>query len=238
MILSLSLLSSSGCRFTSPSPSSEPIIVFTFDDQHESVYQVAFPIMQEYGYRGTNFVNTAALGKPRLFGRDELIKMTLSYGWEAGGHTLNHEALNQLSYSEAIRVILEDYQNLQEMGLNPLSFALPKGQCPSGVYPYLQGLYPNIRGSSDFAMYCPINRQALGYLAFQTGWNQQVIKQRIVRGIAAGEALIIIGFHRFNAEDQSYTDSCSDTVFREILSFVKEKNLRVLPLAEAVNTLR
>lgn len=194
--------------------------------------------MQEYGYRGTNFVNTEALGKPRLFGRAELIEMTLDYGWEAGGHTLSHEALNQLNYSEAIRVIREDYQNLQEMGLNPVSFALPRGQCPSGVYPYLQKLYSNIRGSSDFAMYSPINRQALGYLAFQTGWSSQVVKQRIMRGIAAGEALIIIGFHRFNADNQGFTDSCPDTAFREILSFVNDKKLRVLTLAEAVNTLR
>lgn len=194
--------------------------------------------MQEYGFRGTNFVNTAALGKPRLFGKAELIEMTLDYGWEAGGHTLNHEALNQLDYTEAIRVIWEDYRNLQEMGLSPESFALPKGQCPSGVYPYLQELYPNIRGSSDFAMYAPINRQALGYLAFQSGWGAQVIKQRIIRGVADKEALIIIGFHRFNAENQGYTDSCPDSVFREILGFVSENHFRVLPLKEAVNTLR
>jgi len=223
-----------GCKFLASEPVSEPIIVFTFDDQHASVYNVAFPIMQEYGYRGTNFVNSAALGKPGLFGWDELCEMEGSYGWETGGHTLNHEALNQLDYDDAVYVIEQDYMNLKAHGLNPRSFALPKGQCPTQLYPFLRGLYQNIRGSSDFAMHAPVNRHALGYLAFQTGWDAQPVKQRILRGITNGERLIIIGFHRFNATSEGYMDSCSDAVFRDILQFVQEHELRVLPLAEAV----
>ncbi len=190
--------------------------------------------MQEYGYRGTNFVNTNALGLGSRFGWEELYDMELQCGWETGGHTLNHEALNQIDYEQAVHVILQDYQNLQDHGLNPRSFALPKGQCPSQVYPFLRGLYDNIRGSSDFAMHEPLNRHALGYLAFQTGWTAQPVKQRILRGIANGESLIIIGFHRFNAEDEGFVDSCSEEAFRDILSFVHSHDLKVLPLAEAV----
>ncbi|MCB5268682.1 MAG: polysaccharide deacetylase family protein [Candidatus Cloacimonetes bacterium] len=229
------IFSLSSCKFLSSSASMQPIIVFTFDDQHASVYDVAFPIMQEYGYRGTNFVNSNALGQTGRFSWDELIEMELTYGWETGGHTLNHEALNQLDYEQAVYVIQQDYNNLEEHGLNPRSFALPKGQCPSQVYPFLRSLYKNIRGSSDFAMHEPLNRHALGYLAFQTGWTAQPVKQRILRGIANGERLIIIGFHRFNAESEGYMDSCSDDVFRDILRFVYDHELKVLPLAEAVS---
>lgn len=228
------LFNLSACKILAPVVQSAPVIVFTFDDQHASVYDVAFPIMQEFGYRGTHFVNTAALGQPRLFSAENLQEMCLEHGWEAGGHTLNHEDLNQLSHSEAIRVISEDHQNLVDMGLNPRSFALPKGQCPKNLYPFLCNLYDNIRGSSDFAMHAPLNRKALGYLPFQTGWSAQQIKQRILRGIAARERLIIIGFHRFDATDEGYTDSCEGEVFRAILSFVSEMELKVLPLCEAV----
>lgn len=235
LILSLSLtFSLSSCKIVSSVSASQPVIVFTFDDQHASVYDVAFPIMQEFGYRGTNFVNSNALGQTGLFGWDELVEMELTYGWETGGHTLNHEALNQLDYEQAVYAIQQDFNNLIEHGLNPRSFALPKGQCPSQIYPFLRSLYTNIRGSSDFAMHEPLNRHALGYLAFQTGWDAQPVKQRILRGLARSERLIIIGFHRFNAETEGYMDSCSDDVFRDILEFVRDKELKVLPLAEAV----
>lgn len=236
-LLILSLMSAiwiPSCKILATEPSANPIIVFTFDDQHQSVYDVAFPIMQQFGYRGTNFVNTNKLGSTAQFGWDQLNEMDQMHGWETGGHTLNHEALNQLDYDEAIRVIQEDYDNLLVHGLNPRSFALPKGQCPAQIYPFLQSLYPNIRGSSDFAMHAPLDRQALGYLAFQTGWDANVVKQRIVRGMANNERLIIIGFHRFNATAQGYEDSCDSDVFREILQFVHDKDLPVLPLAEAV----
>lgn len=223
-----------GCKFIATNPLQEPIIVFTFDDQHASVYNVAFPIMQEYGFRGTNFVNSNALGLSNLFGWEELEEMELSYGWETGGHTLNHEALNQLDYEDAVYAIKQDYLNLKAHGLNPRSFALPKGQCPTQLYPFLRGLYHNIRGSSDFAMHAPLNRHALGYLAFQTGWNAEPVKLRILRGLANNERIIIIGFHRFNAASDGYMDSCTDEVFRDILSFVGQHKLRVLPLAEAV----
>jgi hypothetical protein len=209
-------------------------VVLTFDDQHISVYENALPLMQEYGFRGTSFVNSANLGSQNLMTWDHVRQMELDFNWETGGHTLHHEQLNQLSLEEAKASILNDKLSLLNNGLQPESFALPRGQCPSQLYSFLMDLYPNIRGSSDFAMFKPLNRKALGYLAFQTGWNAEVVKHRIIRGIASGESLIIIGFHRFDAEDEGYTDSCTSEVFRDILEFLKHNQLEVLPLKEAV----
>ncbi|MCK9242395.1 MAG: polysaccharide deacetylase family protein [Candidatus Cloacimonadaceae bacterium] len=224
-----------GCKFFSATQSKAPVIVFTFDDQHPSIYDSAFPIMREFGYRGTNFVNTNALGHPSLMSWAQITELELEYGWETGGHTLNHEVLNQLDLEIAIANIKQDKQNLSDHGLNPRSFALPRGQCPIQLYSMLTQLYQNVRGSSDFAMHHPLNRKALGYLAYQSGWSAEVVKHRILRGIANDEALIIIGFHRFDIDDDSYADSCPSPTFREILRFTHDLGLEVLPLAEAVS---
>jgi peptidoglycan/xylan/chitin deacetylase (PgdA/CDA1 family) len=194
--------------------------------------------MQEFGFQGTNFVNSEAMGQTALMDWVHLREMELLYGWETGGHTLYHEQLNQLSLEEAKANILQDYQNLRAQGLSPKSFALPRGQCPSQVYPFILDLYQNIRGSSDFAMYAPIDRKALGYLAFQTGWSAEPVKNRILRGIAMNEAIIIIGFHRFDAEAEGYQDSCSSDVFRQILAFLQKQELRVMTLHDAVEACR
>ncbi|MCB5287453.1 MAG: polysaccharide deacetylase family protein [Candidatus Cloacimonetes bacterium] len=224
-----------GCKFFSAAESKTPIIVFTFDDQHLSIYESAFLIMREFGYRGTNFVNTNAMGLPGLMNWAQITELELDYGWETGGHTLNHEALNQLDYDVAIANIIQDRQNLSDHGLNPRSFALPRGQCPSQLYPLLTQLYQNIRGSSDFAMHHPLNRKALGYLAYQSGWPSDIVKRRIQRGIANQEALIIIGFHHFDTAGDDYADSCPSPTFREILQYTQDLGLTVLPLAEAVS---
>jgi peptidoglycan/xylan/chitin deacetylase (PgdA/CDA1 family) len=227
----------SGCRFFAPDTQLSPIVVLTFDDQHYSVYDKAFPIMQEFGFRGTNFVNSAAMGQSGLMDWQHLQEMELVHGWETGGHTLYHEQLNQLDLEEARANIHHDFQNIVQNGLDPVSFALPRGQCPSQVYPIILDLYSNIRGSSDFSMYPPINRKALGYLSFQSSWSAEPVINRILRGIANNEALIIIGFHRFDAESLGYEDSCSSEVFRTILSFLQQKQLQVMPLKEAVDKL-
>lgn len=224
----------SACKPVSPDPISSPIVVLTFDDQHYSIYDKAFPIMQEFGFRGTNFVNSGAVGNHGFMTWDQIREMELEHAWETGGHTLHHEQLNQLDLDEAKQNLNQDFSNLIQQGLNPRSFALPRGQCPSQVYPIILNLYQNIRGSSDFAMHSPIDRKALGYLAYQSGWSAEPVKHRILRGIMNNEAIIIIGFHRFDAENEGYQDSCPSSVFRQILSFLWQYNLRVLPLHEAV----
>jgi len=188
--------------------------------------------MQKYGFRGTNFVNTAKMGYPSLMDWDEVVELELIHGWETGGHTLYHDQLNLLDLEVAQANISQDFANLVEHGLDPQSFALPKGQCPYQLYEHVQSLYKNMRGSSDFAMYKPLNRYGLGYLAFQTGWNAKQIKARILRGVMNGEDLIIIGFHRFDTVSPTDPDICTSDVFEEILQFVSEKNYRVLPLKE------
>lgn len=225
-----------GCKFFSAAEDKAPIVVFTFDDEHISIYESAFPIMREFDYRGTNFVNTNALNLdlPHLMNWAKISELELEYGWETGGHTLNHEALNQLDMEVAIANITQDKQNMYDHGLDPRSFALPRGQCPSQLYPMLTQLYPNIRGSSDFAMHHPLNRKSLGYLAYQSGWPAEIVKRRILRGISNQEALIIIGFHHFDSGDEQYADNCSSPTFREILQFTYDLELEVLPLAEAV----
>jgi peptidoglycan/xylan/chitin deacetylase (PgdA/CDA1 family) len=212
----------------------EPLkLVFTFDDGHHSIYDRAFPIMQDYGFRGTNFVNSGLIGGQGMMSWDQIREMEHIYNWETGAHTLNHEDLTQMNLGDAIANIEADKQNLRDQGLNPVSFALPKGQAPYDLYPTLMNLFDYLRGSSDFAMHRPINRYALGYLPYQSKWSADLIKARILRGISNSEDLIIIGFHRFDDDEDIFPDSCSSSVFREILDFVDSLKLDVIPLNEA-----
>jgi len=190
-------------------------------------------MMQEYGFRGTNFVNSNSVGNPALLSWEELREMELDYAWETGAHTLNHEDLTQISPMEAMQNISQDRLRLIDEGLSPRSFALPKGQAPAQIYQFLGDLFSNIRSSSDFAMYHPVNRHSLGYLPVQSGWSADIIKSRILRGLANRETLIIIGFHRFDADENVFSDSCSSDTFREILDFADQLNLQIIPLAEA-----
>ena len=69
-----------------------PKMVLTFDDGYTSVYTTAFPIMQQYGIKGTVYINTALVGTP---GRLNLQQLQTLYnaGWTIANHTPNHTNL-------------------------------------------------------------------------------------------------------------------------------------------------
>ena len=235
--LMAALLLPGSCRLFTPSAAQSPIICFTFDDQHKGVYTNALPVMAQYGYRGTCFVNTNSLGKPNSLNLNQLQELYHTWHWEIGGHTLNHEQLPQLEYAEAETAITLDYQNLVSWNLSPRSFALPRGECPASYFPIITSLYQNIRGSSDFAMFCPLNRLSLGYLPFQTDWTADIVMERIRRGIANSESLIIIGFHSVGDSIPDYPANCTTAQFAQIMAGTNNLGLKVLPLAEAVECL-
>ncbi len=234
--LIFSLLAGS-CRIVAPSAEHGPVICFTFDDQHSSIWNYAYPVMRQRGFRGTNFVNSGRIGHPQLMSWQQLESLEKQEGWETGGHTLHHQDLPELSYAEAQIAILADHDSLTAHGLAAKTFALPGGDCPLAYYPIIQSRYQNIRGSSDFAMRVPINRLSLGYLPFQSGWTAQHIIDRINGGIANGEDIIIIGFHRIETEIGGYYDNCPLSEFTAIMDWVQSRGLPVMTVAEAIQHL-
>lgn len=220
------------CGLLLPEGNAGPIICFTFDDQHNSVYEYAFPALADYGWKATSFVNSGCLGRDSSLSWDQVQELELVYGWETGGHGLWHKDLVDLTYDEARREIGEDYNNLVNHGLNPRGFALPKGACPQAYYSIIMNYYNYVRCSSDFAIHPPIDRFSLGYISYQADWSADTIKSRIEQGIANKEALIVIGFHQI--ETPSSYMNCPLSVFKAILGFVHQKGLRVMTLSEAL----
>jgi peptidoglycan/xylan/chitin deacetylase (PgdA/CDA1 family) len=213
----------------------QTIICITFDDADASIYENAFPILNEFGYAATNFVPSSWLGQVNKLSWEQVEEMEFEYGWETGGHTLNHEDLGLLSYEQADATIRLDQMNLLNHGLAAESFALPGGHCPDVYFPIIQNYYQNIRISQDLPLYQPIDRFALGYCPFESSFNGQDIIDRIVRGIANHEALIIIGFHSIGTVSDGFPTNCTPNEFRSILTWIHEHNMPVKTLDKAVN---
>ncbi len=237
LVLLVSLLLVASCKLLQHENPPQPIICITFDDQHSNVYSKALPLMSSYGYRGSCFVNSSKLGSPGMLTQPEVSSLFNDYNWEIGGHSLNHEHLADLSYLQAETEIGADFSNLCNMGVNPRSFAIPNGNCPQEYYPIITRYYKNVRGSSDFAMFSPVDRHSLGYFTFQSGWTASIVKERIRRGIVNHESLIVLGFHRIDSEGGYAQDNCPIGEFNEIIRHVNELKLEVLPLAEAIDKL-
>ncbi len=125
-------------ELTSSELSEKPVII-TFDDAYESVYQQAFPILQEYGFPAVIFVIVRYVGTWNTWDANlgglrfrhvsaNQIRELAQAGWEIGSHTLTHRALTYLPEKEVDREVRESRRQLQEItGQEVLTLAYPFG---------------------------------------------------------------------------------------------------------------
>ncbi|GAB4502707.1 MAG: hypothetical protein Fur0035_22620 [Anaerolineales bacterium] len=67
-------------------------IVLSFDDGDISVYNTAFPIMQEFGFAGINYIVSNRLHVTGYMNPEQLQELARA-GWEVGSHSVNHADL-------------------------------------------------------------------------------------------------------------------------------------------------
>jgi peptidoglycan/xylan/chitin deacetylase (PgdA/CDA1 family) len=82
-------------------------VVITIDDNWYSVYEIAFPILKQYGYPATLFVYTdLILPGRKTLSWDLLVQMSKN-GIDIQGHTKSHRNLNKREGQESFREYFE-----------------------------------------------------------------------------------------------------------------------------------
>ncbi|MDG2385173.1 MAG: polysaccharide deacetylase family protein [Pirellulaceae bacterium] len=123
------------------------LAVLTFDDGYADNYQVAYPIMKEFDFRGTIFLVSTSVGTKKIFwwdqarvdaGESHEANEVLSWeqvhemqdnGFEFGSHTATHRLLPTLSVPERISEIENSKQTLEDaLGRPVTSFCYPEGR--------------------------------------------------------------------------------------------------------------
>ncbi len=104
-------------------------IVFTFDDAYTDVHQLAFPLMQKYGYTGTIFVPTDFIDQQRAdyMSWTQLMELYQA-GWRLEPHTKEHVQVDGQSRDYLIYQIYGSMETLRyHLGYQPRFFAYPSG---------------------------------------------------------------------------------------------------------------
>ena len=105
-------------------------VVLTVDDGYKSFYENAFPLLQEYGYKVTIFVNTSYVGGNDFMDWDELREISKA-GMEIGNHSHEHpHFLNKQNPAKSFREDVLKAQSLFEkhLGYFPGAFSYPYGE--------------------------------------------------------------------------------------------------------------
>lgn len=106
----------------------EKPIVITFDDGHMSVYEQAFPIMNEYEFPGVFYIVANRINNLNDFVNAEQITNMVNAGWEIGSHGYTHQDITKNHASAAYEIGQSklDLQTVLDININ--TFAYPYGE--------------------------------------------------------------------------------------------------------------
>jgi peptidoglycan/xylan/chitin deacetylase (PgdA/CDA1 family) len=127
--------------------------LITFDDGYRSVYEKAFPVLQDYCMNATVFITVGETTKSgsgdRLLSQmgqtmlnwNEIREMH-SYGFDFGAHTLTHPDLKSLPLEQAEHEISQSKTVIEDaLGYPVSSFAYPFGRYNRQVYNIVKQLF-------------------------------------------------------------------------------------------------
>ena len=111
-------------------------VVITIDDGYRSAYDIAFPILQKYGFTATLFIYTDFVDIPRSSVTWEQLEEMKSSGFEVGSHTLSHCDLskrlkneNEEAYLKRVEkeLVLSKKMIDEKLRQNTIAIAFPYG---------------------------------------------------------------------------------------------------------------
>ncbi len=108
-------------------------VVISFDDCDDSIYEQAFPILQEMGFVGVLYLTGNRLHSDGFLSPEQISEMT-ALGWQVGSQGMTHQDLTTLP-DENLRVeLLQSRLDLEEaLEVRVTTFAYPFGSMNGGI---------------------------------------------------------------------------------------------------------
>lgn len=211
-------------------------VTFTFDDAPETTYTDAYPILKEYGYPATVYVNTKHIGEPWWYIKWDQLKELQKNGWEVGSHAHEHDRLTDLSREALISSLKVSVEILEDKGFTPTSFASPFGDFNENVIREAKKHFKSHRkawgepnGVHDPASFDPYE---ISVLELDHRTSFAVVEEVLKKARKKGRWVVFLA-HEIVEDPGKW--QISPEIFKEIVQSVKREGLAVRTVYGMVN---
>ena len=104
-------------------------VIFTFDDACPGDYEFAYPVLEQYGYKGVCYPPSEFVGPDTTPSVDQYREM-YEDGWDIGGHMPRHQRAEEHTREQQRALFEENVRQLRAMGLvgdGPIHYRTPFG---------------------------------------------------------------------------------------------------------------
>ena len=113
-------------------------VVLTFDDGYTDNFDVARPILQKYGFKGTFFIISGKIGESEYMNEAQIRELAKA-GNEIGSHSVSHPDLANLSDAKVKTEVEKSKADLEALaGQKIISFCYPAGKFATSVEKILE----------------------------------------------------------------------------------------------------
>ena len=213
------------------------VISISFDDNYQSQYDYAFPLLQEYGIVGTFYIRTDNIGKPGYMSVQQLLNLQSS-GNEIGSHSHTHTPFTSLSADQIRYECNSSKQILQNYGLTATNFAYPDGLTNGTIDLIVSEYYRSGRTAyiEPYLMEAPTSQFRLaGFSAETADPSALSLLKGMVDQVHSTNSWTVIFFHNIipNAYAEPYTTSAED--FENFLNYTVSKGVQTLSVNQVLD---
>ncbi|MBE3140926.1 MAG: polysaccharide deacetylase family protein [Thermoplasmata archaeon] len=209
----------------------KPKVIINFDDGYATVFNIAYPYMENYGFKGTNYIISTLIDSS---GKMTLENLTTLYnnGWDISNHTATHPDLTTLTEAEQEAEIqtCNDYLVTNGFVRNSMNkhFATPGGQSDSNTLLALaaQGVKTSREGfGSNVDIYeIPFPYDIPSLSIYNT--TSLATAEGYIDTVIASGGMIILLFHTL-VETPSVSTQWGIADFEDLMDYLNTKKSQV-----------
>lgn len=212
------------------------IVSVAFDDGWQSIRTKAFPLLEKYHIKSTQYI-ISETSEHRVGSYMDMysIKEFKRAGHEIGSHTLMHCDQTKLSAQEIARNASESKAILERHAVGPIStFAYPYGQYNEETQKHMTQAYEFVR-TSDFGYNDRFfDKQSIRSIAVHDSTNDREFKAWLDTA-AAHKLWVVLVYHRI---DEQGAYSVTSAQLERQLQLIKNSGLTILPVGEAARSIK
>ncbi|HSX15834.1 MAG TPA: polysaccharide deacetylase family protein [Candidatus Saccharimonadales bacterium] len=219
----------------------EPVVSLTFDDGWQQTFQTAAPLLQQFGYDATFYINPLAIETPGFMTATELTSLARS-GHEIAAHGYEHDDLTAVSKAALDYQLRQGRDYLRGAGFSVTDFAPPYGRSDAEVRWSAERYYTTLRGTSPgLNTRQNLDPYDLKVMSITSSTTPTAVSQALAAAKAYHGWLVLV-YHQVSSHPVTQPDTenapITPAALKAQLAQLKASGIRVLPVAAAYHELQ